>query len=127
MSPDRLKNASGLYNLTRNLGGAVGLALINTILNNRLDLHLQRLHDSVNWGRSVANETLASLTLKFHALGPDAAQAALKTMSNMVRKEALVMSFADVFYLLTFLFLALACALPLVRKPRAAAPGGGGH
>ncbi len=127
LSPDRLKNASGLYNLTRNLGGAVGLALINTTLNNRLDLHLQRLHDSVNWGRSVANETLASLTLKFHALGPDAAQAALKTMSNMVRKEALVMSFADVFYLLTFLFLALACALPLVRKPRAAAPGGGGH
>ncbi|NNC00811.1 MFS transporter, partial [Corallococcus exiguus] len=33
LSPSRLKNASGLYNLTRNLGGAVGLALINTILN----------------------------------------------------------------------------------------------
>jgi DHA2 family multidrug resistance protein len=37
------------------------------------------------------------------------------------------MSFADVFYLLTFLFLALACALPLVRKPRVAAVGAGGH
>ncbi len=30
-----MKNASGLYNLTRNLGGAVGLALINTLLNDR--------------------------------------------------------------------------------------------
>jgi DHA2 family multidrug resistance protein len=128
LPPDRLKNASGLYNLTRNLGGAVGLALINTILNNRTDLHLQRLHESVAWGRSVADETLANLTLKYHALGSDAAEAALKTLSNMVRREALVMSFADVFYLLTFLFLALACALPLVRKPRAAGAGAaGGH
>ena len=36
LPPDRIKNASGLYNLTRNLGGAVGLAVINTLLNNRL-------------------------------------------------------------------------------------------
>jgi DHA2 family multidrug resistance protein len=127
LSPERMKNASGLYNLTRNLGGAVGLALINTLLNNRLDLHLQRLHDSVNWGRATVNETLASLTLKFQALGPDAGLAALKTLSNMVRQQALVMSFADIFYLLTFLFVALACAIPLVRKPPAEATGGGGH
>ena len=44
----------------------------------------------------------------------------------MVRKEAMVMSFADVFYLLTFLFVALACTIPFVRKPRAVG-GGGGH
>src|SRR5690606_38779534 len=37
LPPDELKNASGLFNLMRNLGGAVGLALINTLLNNRLD------------------------------------------------------------------------------------------
>ncbi len=40
LPPTRLKNASGLFNLTRNLGGAVGLAMINTIMNKRLDLHL---------------------------------------------------------------------------------------
>ena len=45
LSPDRLKNASGLFNLTRNLGGAVGLAALNTVLNNRTDLHLARLHE----------------------------------------------------------------------------------
>jgi DHA2 family multidrug resistance protein len=127
LSPDRLKNASGLYNLTRNLGGAVGLAIINTILNNRLDLHFERLRESVSWGRSVADETLANLTLKFGMFGSDAGQAALKTMANMVRREALVMSFADVFFLLTFLFVALACTIPLVRRPKAAAPAGGGH
>ena len=51
LPPARLKNASGLFNLTRNLGGAVGLACINTVMNDRWDLHLARLHESVAWGR----------------------------------------------------------------------------
>ncbi len=126
LPPDRLKNASGLYNLTRNLGGAVGLAVINTVLNDRMDLHLQRLRESVGWGRSVAVERLANMAANLSSLGSDAQGAALKVMSNMVRKEALVMSFADVFAILTLLFLALAIAVPLVRKPKAVG-GGGGH
>ncbi|WP_414471538.1 DHA2 family efflux MFS transporter permease subunit [Microvirga sp. M2] len=127
LPPERIKNASGLYNLTRNLGGAVGLALINTVLNNRLDLHLQRLRENVNWGRSTAVETMDAMTRKFQALGADASTAAIKNLSNMVRREAMVMSFADVFLLLTVLFLALILALPFIKKPRAAASGGGGH
>lgn len=126
LPPERMKNASGLYNLTRNLGGAVGLALINTILNNRMDLHLERLRESVTWGRATAVETLANLTLRFQGLGSDAGQAALKTLSNMVRREALVMSFADVFLILTGLFVAMAFATPFIRRPQHMA-GGGGH
>ena len=45
LPPERIKNASGLFNLTRNLGGAVGLAVITTVLNNRWDLHIERLHE----------------------------------------------------------------------------------
>ena len=60
LSPDRIKNASGLFNLTRNLGGAVGLALINTLMNDRMDLHLARLHESVAWGHQKAEEMLAN-------------------------------------------------------------------
>ena len=56
LPPERLKNASGLFNLMRNLGGAVGLALLNTLLNDRMDLHLARLHDSVNWANPPAQE-----------------------------------------------------------------------
>ena len=54
MPPHKIKNASGLFNLMRNLGGAVGLALINTLLDKRMDLHLERLRESVTWGRRVA-------------------------------------------------------------------------
>ncbi|MGO4388498.1 DHA2 family efflux MFS transporter permease subunit [Microvirga sp. 2YAF29] len=128
LPPERIKNASGLYNLTRNLGGAVGLALINTIVNNRMDLHLQRLREHVTWGSSTAVETLNAMTMNFQSLGSDASQAALRTLSNMVRREALVMSYADVFLLLTVLFVGLIFALPFIKKPRAApAGGGGGH
>ena len=45
LPPERVKNASGLFNLTRNLGGAVGSPALTTILNDRTDLHLARLHE----------------------------------------------------------------------------------
>ncbi len=56
LPPARMKNAAGLYNLTRNLGGAVGLALINTLLNDRWDLHLTRLHERFGWSHAPALE-----------------------------------------------------------------------
>ena len=58
-------------------------------------------------------------------LGSDAGAAALKALANMVRTQALVMSFADVFSCSPFLFVALACAIPFVRRPRPAGAGGG--
>lgn len=112
-----VKNASGLFNLTRNLGGAVGLALINTMLNNRMDLHLQRLTESVNWGRDAALERLSTMTGVMAARGSDAEMAALKQMAQLVRREATVMAFADVFYLLTLLFVALIFLTPFIRRP----------
>jgi MFS transporter, DHA2 family, multidrug resistance protein len=122
LAPDRLKNASGLFNLMRNLGGAIGLAALNTVLNDRMDLHLARLHDSVNWARGPATDMLANLTLRFHDFGSNAQAMALKQMSLMARLQATVMSFSDVFLLLTALFVGLA-ALGIVMK-RPPAPAG---
>jgi len=126
LSPQLLRGGSGLFNLTRNLGGAVGLALINTTMNNRFDLHLQRLHESVGWASSQAQETLNNMTHAFSRLGSNADLAALKQMSLLVRKQAFTMAIADVFFLLTILFLAIVLMLPLLRKPAAPAGGGGG-
>jgi DHA2 family multidrug resistance protein len=118
LSPDRIKNASGLFNLMRNLGGAIGLAAINTVLNDRMDLHLVRLHEAVNYASVTATETLNQLTQKFG--GSDGALQALKQMSLMARKQALVMSFGDVFVILTALFVGLAIAGIVMKKPAAA-------
>ncbi|MCX5495453.1 DHA2 family efflux MFS transporter permease subunit [Kaistia dalseonensis] len=130
LPPERIKNASGLFNLTRNLGGAVGLAVITTVLNNRWDLHIMRLHESVQWGRDAATERLTAMTQGFYAaLGSNAELAALKTLSLSVKREALVMAFSDVFLLLAVMFAAIVLLVPLARKPaaRGAAGGGGGH
>jgi len=127
LSPEHVKNASGLYNLTRNLGGAVGLALINTMLNQRTDLHFDRLRESVHWGNPLAEETLAGLTQQLATL-PDASMSALKTLSLMVQQQALVMAFADVFLALTVLFASLMLFAFLMRKPAEVPDGaGGGH
>ena len=126
LPPARMKNASGLYNLTRNLGGAVGLALINTLLNDRWDLHLARLHERFTWASTAAVERLDSLQRGFDSFGSAAPGMALKAMTNTVRIQGLVMAFEDLFLTLTVLFLAMACAVPLVRRPQAAG-GGGGH
>jgi DHA2 family multidrug resistance protein len=125
LSPDRMKNASGLFNLMRNLGGAIGLAVINTQLNDRLDLHLARLHEAVNWSRGVAGETLAHIASRF--AGSDAQAMALKQMMGMVRQQAVVMSFADVFLMLTVLFVSLAVLGIVMKRPGAPASAGGGH
>ncbi|WP_375463501.1 DHA2 family efflux MFS transporter permease subunit [uncultured Methylobacterium sp.] len=126
LPPARMKNASGLYNLTRNLGGAVGLALINTLMNDRWDLHLARLHERFTWANAVALERLDAMRRQFEPFGSDAERMALKAMGNTVRTQGLVMSFEDVFLVLTGLFLLMALATPLIRRPGAVA-GGGGH
>ncbi len=126
LPPDRIKNASGLFNLMRNLGGAFGLALINTIYNSRMDLHLTRLHEAVNYSSVAATDTLSKLTERFQ--GADAQTKALKQMMLMARQQAAVMSFADLFLMLTVLFVGLAALAVIMKRPvPAPAAAGGGH
>jgi DHA2 family multidrug resistance protein len=124
---DRVKNASGLFNLSRNLGGAIGLAALNTLLNKRMDLHLDRLHNQVNWSRGPATDMLANLTARFHDFGSDASVMAIQQISLIARREATVMSFADVFLLVTALFLALALLAIVMKRPDAVPADAAGH
>jgi DHA2 family multidrug resistance protein len=115
LPPDRLKNASGLFNLTRNLGGAVGLAGLNTVLNKRVDLHLARLHDSITWSRRPAVEMLNSLAARIPT--SDAQNMALKQLFMFTRQQGIVMAFADVFMLLALMFATFAALVWLLRRP----------
>ncbi|GLU25918.1 MULTISPECIES: DHA2 family efflux MFS transporter permease subunit [Brucella/Ochrobactrum group] len=126
LPPALLKNASGLFNLTRNLGGAVGLAVINTILTRRSDMHYERLAEHVRWGNAEAEQMLANLTAKYNSAGLDGATIAISKMSGMVRQQATLMSFIDVFFILTMMFCTLAACAVMLRKPKQAAGGGGG-
>src|SRR5262245_18394630 len=122
LPPDLVKNASGLYNLTRNLGGAVGLAAIYTFLNDRTDLHLARLHEALNSAYRPALEALDGLTSHFQAYGSDARMMALKQLFMTTHREGLVMAFADVFLALTVLFAVVGLSTMMMKRPTAAAP-----
>jgi MFS transporter, DHA2 family, multidrug resistance protein len=124
---DRLKNASGLFNLARNLGGAVGLAALNTVLDHRIDLHLARLHDSVTWGRGPAVEMLTNMTAHFQSFGNDAQNMALRQLMLVTRQQGIVMAFADVFLLVAVLFAAFSLAAIAMRRPAPVPAAAGGH
>lgn len=117
LAAELMKNASGLFNLTRNLGGAVGLAIINTILNDRTDLHISRLHDKVYWGNATAVDTLNTMTQRFQGMG-DASLMALKQLNQIVHRQAVVMGYADAFMMMTVFFLALSTLVVFVDRPK---------
>ena len=125
LAPDRVKNASGLFNLMRNLGGAVGLAVINQVLNDRTDLHISRLQERVNWGNATAVETLNNFTQRLQGMG-DAAVMAMKQLSQIVHRQAVVMGYGDAFFMLTLFYIGLSLTVMLLKKPSSPAMGGGG-
>ena len=119
LAPDRVKNASGLFNLMRNLGGAVGLAIINQVLNERTDLHIARLHERVTWGNATATETLNMLTQRLQGMG-DAALMAMKQLSQIVHRQAVVMGYGDAFLMLTVFYFSLSLLVMVLKKPAVA-------
>src|SRR4249919_3396540 len=116
LPPDRVKNASGLFNLTRNLGGAVGLAVINQVLNERTDLHISRLQERVTWGNTTATETLNMLTQRLQGMG-DAALMAMKQLSQIVHRQAVVLGYGDAFFIVTVFYFGLSLLVMLLKKP----------
>src|SRR6059058_37801 len=126
LPPERMKNAAGLFNLTRNLGGAVGLAVINQVLNERTDLHISRLHDRINWGNATAVETLNMFTQRLQGMG-DATLMAMKQLSQIVHRQAVVMGYGDAFFMLTVFYFGLSLFVMVLKKPSATVLGGDAH
>jgi DHA2 family multidrug resistance protein len=120
----RLKSASGLFNLMRNLGGAIGIAVSATMLNDRLNFHYLRLNEHVTTGNP---QTLAFLSQQVSHWGTvagdalNASAAGLANLQAMVFREALVMTFSDTFYVLALCFL-VAIGSVIFSRPIASAP-----
>ncbi|HEX3861879.1 MAG TPA: DHA2 family efflux MFS transporter permease subunit [Stellaceae bacterium] len=121
LPPDKLKNAAGLYNLTRDLGGAIALATIGTIMNARLHFHWSRLIENINPARPVVQQFLDAQSGRFDSLIPgDPGKAAMQMLAGVVQREALVLTFNDIILSLGVLFVVGLLMMPLVRRNRSA-------
>ncbi|WP_212113044.1 DHA2 family efflux MFS transporter permease subunit [Bartonella queenslandensis] len=104
LPPERMQNASGLFNLTRNLGGAVGLAIISTLMTKRTDFHYERIAETINHANRQATEVLSKFTLFFKTETFDSYTLALSQLFGMVRTQATIMAFSDIFFIITIVF-----------------------
>jgi DHA2 family multidrug resistance protein len=116
---DEVAEASGLFNLMRNLGGAIGIAVIDTILNERTAAHVASLVARLQAGDPKA-AALAGLPVQlFHnrPMGPvDPVTQAL--IEPMVRRAGLTQSCNEAWWILGGLFLLALLLLPAMRRSR---------
>lgn len=111
-----LRYASGLFNLMRNLGGAIGIAVVNTWLGDNARIHVALFGEAL--GQS--GQALSALSARIAERTPDAAQAALilqAELAKVVGREALTLAFNDVFRVMALLFLAALVMAPFCKPP----------
>ena len=125
LPPVQLKNASALFNTMRNLGGAIGIAAINTWLNDRTNLHWSRLAENLHAGDPRVQTWLQNAAAQVGTAGADpgvTSQRAIDLLAQTVRQEAVTLAFADVFWLIAVLFLVCLVFAPLLKPPQAPPP-----
>lgn len=131
LPPARLKYASGLFNMMRNLGGAVGIAVCGAVLNDRTNLHFLDIASSLTPANSAMNRMLATLDTRFtEVLGsaPAGHLAALQQLRDIAYREASTMAYADAFRTIMIAFLITTPLVLLMRKVAAPkAPSSGAH
>jgi DHA2 family multidrug resistance protein len=119
---DKLVNATSAYNVLRNLGGSVGIALATTYLAQRSQFHQHNLVSHVTIWDPATQERLARWTSHFLAQGADsftAQRRAVAMLYHDVVSQAQVLAYADDFWLLAILFSIVPLFLPLMRRVHA--------
>jgi DHA2 family multidrug resistance protein len=131
VAPQDAPAASGISNMMRNLGGAIGTAVLATIVTKREQFHSNIIGHSVTLGREEVRTRIAQLTNYFIAHGvpdPNAArEQAIIALGKTVKRQALVMGYSDTFAVIGVVLVLAAIAVLLTRRVKAAGGGGGAH
>jgi DHA2 family multidrug resistance protein len=129
IAPQDAAAASGISNMFRNLGGAIGTAVLATVITKREQFHSNIIGQSVTLGREEVRNRIAQMTDFFMAHGvPDPAaahQQAVIALGNAVKRQALVMGFSDTFAVIGFVLVLAATAVAFTRKVKGS--GAGAH
>ena len=115
-------DAAGLYNMARNMGGSVGLAIIGTLIDRRNTFHTAALRESITANSVLGQERMAASAANWFAQTGDMAYAkmrALGQLAQQIQQQALVITFSESFYVLA---VALFACIPLALMLRTPAP-----
>lgn len=128
IEPENAGSASGLFNMMRNLGGAVGIALLQTVLTKREQYHSNVLMQSVSVFEQATRIRLEQLTQYFINHGvldrADASHRAYVAIGHTVQKQAYILAFSDTFYLLGVALIVALIAVLFLKKAGHASAGG---
>jgi len=117
-------DAVGLYNMARNLGGSVGLALLGVLIDRRYAFHDAVIRESLSWNSPTGQAYLAATAQGLVEQHGDAVHAQLQALGQLaaqIQREAMVMTYSEAFHLLA---VALLLCIPLACLLKRPAPGG---
>jgi DHA2 family multidrug resistance protein len=113
-----LRYASGLFNLMRNLGGAIGIAVVNTWLQDNTRIAMARFGETLGHTAQTFNDAVTAISQRLSVYTPDSAQALLQSQSLLGRaisQQALTLAFDDVFRVMCWMFIAALVMVPFAK------------
>ena len=125
-APTELRYASGLFNLMRNLGGAIGIAVVTTWLGDFTRINVARLGETLGEQGRNATDFLGSLTDYISRTTPDSAHALLQAQAEIVRvavSDSMTLAFNDIFRVMSWVFFAALVMVPFCRPLLVGAAG----
>ncbi|WP_346778419.1 MDR family MFS transporter [Paraburkholderia sp. Tr-20389] len=121
-------DAAGLYNMARNLGGSVGLALLGTFIDRRNTFHDDMIRESVTANSLVGQEHVAQSAAGFFSQHGDMAYAKMQALGQLAAQmqlQASVITFSETFYVLAVALLLCIPLAFLLKKPALGTPSAG--
>ncbi len=127
---ERMGNATSLFNLMRNLGGSVGIAVTGTLLARKQQAYINLYGSQVDVYSPATQRAFETARNGFLAAGADmvtATERAYAALFGMVQQQAYMVSFVSLFRLLGGIFLVLLPLVLLMRRPRSGGGPVGAH
>ncbi len=118
ISPEKMGNATSIFNLMRNIGGSIGIAVMTTFLSRRAQVHQNHLVENITPASGETYRMLMGLRANFYAHGADGVTAmrrALAAIYGMVQQHAAMLAFVEAFWIMGVVFLLMLPFLPLLQ------------
>lgn len=127
MKKSEVQNASGLYNLTRNLGGAIGLAIINSLINSKTKIYTQAMGENMSLTSPQVIERLDLGAQMLFGKVDNPELAAFALLNNLVAREAFVIAINNIYVIISLLFFSSLLLLPFMKMTASSGDSSGAH